>query len=272
MQNPAAHEPGSSEKPLAGQHAIVTGGSRGIGLAVAHELASMGAKLTLMGRDTTALESACAALRDRNSVECAGISVDMTAGEEAVAEAFKAAAQAMGRPSILVNNAGRGESAPFLKMDMAMWQRSLDLNLTGVFLGCRSVLQDMLTAGYGRIVNMASTTGLKGYPYISAYCASKHGVVGLTRALAMETARKGVTVNAVCPGYVETEMTGKTIINIMDKTGRKKEEARADLERINPQMRLIQPEEVASTVAWLCLPAQQSVTGQSIVIAGGEIM
>ena len=259
------------QKPLAGQHAIVTGGGRGIGAAIAGELAALGASLTLTGRNGERLEATAAALRERHGVRCQGLTADLT-DPEAVAVAFEKAAETFSPPSILINNAGRGASAPFTRTELDLWREMLDLNLTGVYLGCRQVLPAMLAAGHGRIVNVASTAGLRGYPYISAYCAAKHGVIGLTRALAAETASKGITVNAVCPGYVDTEMTRTTIANIQKKTGRSEEEARADLAALNPQGRLVEPGEVARAVAWLCLPGQESLTGQAIALAGGEIM
>jgi NAD(P)-dependent dehydrogenase (short-subunit alcohol dehydrogenase family) len=157
-------------------------------------------------------------------------------------------------------------------MDRDHWDRMLGINLTGVFLCCRAVLPGMLQRQFGRIVNIASTAGLRGYAYVAAYAAAKHGVIGLTRSLALETARRGITVNAVCPGYTETDMLERTIANIQAKTGRTAGEARAELTRSNPQDRLIQPEEVAAAVVWLCGPGTASVTGQSIVVAGGEVM
>ena len=153
-----------------------------------------------------------------------------------------------------------------------MWQRVIGVDLTGAFLCTRQVLRDMVNAGQGRVVNVASTAGLTGYPYVAAYCAAKHGVIGLTRALAREVARTGVTVNAVCPGYTDTEIVATTLTNIVAKTGRSREQALADIVAHNPQGRLITPEEVADAVAWLCLPSSASITGQSILVAGGELM
>jgi NAD(P)-dependent dehydrogenase (short-subunit alcohol dehydrogenase family) len=194
------------------------------------------------------------------------------ADADSVARAFATAAEQTGPVSMLVNNAGQAHSAPFLKTDAALWQRMLDVNLTGTFLCTQAALPAMLDAGWGRIVNVASTAGLIGYGYVSAYCAAKHGVIGLTRALALETAAKGVTVNAVCPGYTETDIVRDAVANIVGKTGRTEEQARAELAARNPQRRLVQPEEVADAVAWLCQPSAAAITGQAIPVAGGEVM
>ncbi len=186
--------------------------------------------------------------------------------------AFDAARGGFGPVHLLVNNAGQAHSAPFAKTSIELWRQMLDVNLTGSFLCSQAALPDMLAAGFGRIVNVASTAGLVGYQYVSAYVASKHGVIGLTRSLALELARKPVTVNAVCPGYTETDIVAGTIANIAAKTGRSAEQARAELTRSNPQGRLVQPQEVANAVAWLCLPGSEAITGQAISVSGGEVM
>jgi len=173
---------------------------------------------------------------------------------------------------ILINNAGQASSAPFLKTDAELWRRMMTINLDGTFHCIQEALPGMLAAGWGRIVNIASTAGLIGYPYVTAYCASKHGVIGLTRALALELAAKGVTVNAVCPGFTDTDIVKDAVANIVAKTGRTPEEARAQLAAQNPQKRLVQPGEVANAVAWLCLPGSDAITGQAIAVAGGEVM
>jgi len=249
---------------LADQHAVVTGGGSGIGAACAEALARAGARITLMGRDIARLEAQRDAMRAHDDVAC--ISVDVT-NEAAVDEAFARA----GPVDILVNNAGHAQAAPFTHTDAALWQRMLDVNLTGVFLCTRAALPSMLKRGHGRIVNVASTAGQIGYAYVAAYCAAKHGVIGLTRALAAEVATKGVTVNAVCPGYTETELLRASLDQIMSKTARGEQDARDALVRHNPQRRFVQPEEVANAVLWLCAPGSEAMNGQSISVSGGEV-
>lgn len=261
----------AAAKPLQSHHAVVTGGGRGIGAAVAAELAGMGARLTLMGRGGETLDTTATTLRDAYDANIRNITVDIT-DEGAIGTAFHQAADGLGPVSILVNNAGASESAPFTRTDLGLWSRMLDVNLTGVFLCSRAVVPAMLDAGGGRIVNIASTAGQIGYAYVSAYCAAKHGVIGLTRALARELATSGITVNAVCPGFTETDMTTEAVRNIREKTGRSDEQAKAALAKTNPQGRLIQPEEVARVVGWLVAPGAGAVTGQAISVSGGEVM
>lgn len=256
---------------LAGRHAVVTGGGRGIGAAVALELARLGADVTLMGRAVEPLNRVSADIRAECGVQTHVETVDVT-DERNVERSFRAAAETLGPPLLLINNAGIAGSAPFKRMDLAHWRQMLDVNATGTFLCTRQVVDGMLSNGWGRIVNVASVAALRGYAYIAAYAASKHAVLGLTRSLALELATTGVTVNAVCPGYTETEMLERTIDNILSKTRRTEEEARAELTRWNPQGRFIQADEVASAVAWLCLPSSASITGQAIAVAGGEVM
>jgi NAD(P)-dependent dehydrogenase (short-subunit alcohol dehydrogenase family) len=191
---------------------------------------------------------------------------------ESVKRAFESARERFGEITILVNNAGQAASAPFSKTDSDLWRRMMAINLDGTFHCTQAALPGMLAGGWGRIVNIASTAGLIGYGYVTAYCAAKHGVVGLTRALALEVATKGVTVNAVCPGYTDTDIVKETVANIAAKTGRTPEQAQAELTSRNPQKRLIRPEEVANAVAWLCLPGSEAITGQAIAVAGGEVM
>jgi NAD(P)-dependent dehydrogenase (short-subunit alcohol dehydrogenase family) len=248
---------------LAGKHAVVTGASRGIGLAVARSLLAQGARVTLMARDAAGLDAAARELGGGVAWQ----TVDVT--DPASVEAAFARAGAV---DILVNNAGQAVSSPFMRTDAATWQRMLDVNLSGAYHCVQAALPAMLAAGWGRIVNVASTAGLTGYRYVAAYCAAKHGLVGLTRALALELATRGVTVNAVCPGYTETDIVQDAVATIVRKTGRSEEEARAELASNNPQGRLVQPDEVAHAVAMLCMPAASAINGQAIAVAGGEVM
>ena len=259
------------ESPLAGRHAVVTGGGSGIGAAIADTLARLGADLTIMGRRIPVLEAHAATLASRHGTKVEAVALDVTR-QDSVEAAFRVAGGRLGHPAILVNNAGVAKAAPFSKTDPALWQEVLDVDLSGAYLCIRQTLPHMIKNGYGRIVNIASTAGLTGYPYLAAYCAAKHGLIGLTRALARETARTAVTVNAVCPGYTDTAIVEAALTNISAKTGRAPEQALAELVAHNPQGRLIQPSEVAETVGWLCLPSSASITGQNIVIAGGELM
>ncbi len=248
---------------MKGLHAVVTGGGSGIGATVAERLLAEGARVTLMGRNLERLHAQQQRLGDVVVLAC-------DVGDEAsVAAAFAAA----GAVDILVNNAGQVETAPLLKTSLETWQKLLQVNLTGTFLCSRAVLPGMLERRFGRIVNVASTAALKGYAYVAAYCAAKHGVLGLTRAMALELARKGdITVNAVCPGYTETDIVASAIANIQAKTGRTADAARAELAASNPQGRLVQPEEVAASVAWLARRDSAAVTGQAIAVCGGEVM
>jgi NAD(P)-dependent dehydrogenase (short-subunit alcohol dehydrogenase family) len=230
---------------LAGKRAVVTGGSRGIGAAIVRALEGHGAKVTSVHRAT----------------------VDV-ADADAVARAF----ERIGPSDILINSAGAASSASFVKTDRELWRRMIAVNLDGTFHCMQAVLPGMVKSGWGRIVNIASTAGLVGYRYVSAYCAAKHGVIGLTRAVALEVAANGVTVNAVCPGYTDTDMVRETIARIVERTERTSEQALADIVSHNPQGRLVRPDEVANTAVWLCLPGSESITGQAIAVAGGEVM
>jgi NAD(P)-dependent dehydrogenase (short-subunit alcohol dehydrogenase family) len=252
---------------LAGRHAVVTGASRGIGAVIAAALAADGARVSLFARDAAALERIAEPLGPDRALAAAADVTDAAA----VARAFAAARARFGAVHILINNAGQAQSAKFTDTDPALWERILAVNLTGTYLCSREAVPDMLKAGFGRIVNIASIAGLRGAAYISAYTASKHAVVGLTRALALEYATKNLTVNAVCPGYVDTDIVKGAIATIRGKTGRSESEALAALLATNPQRRLIEPREVAHAVLWLCRPGAESVTGQSIILSGGEV-
>lgn len=254
---------------LDGKHAVVTGGGSGIGAAIARALVDAGARVTLIGRDAAKLEAQRQELGQWNAIHCAGADVTRA---DAVEIALTSACDALGPVDVLINNAGQAQAAPFGKTDLGLWQRMLDVNLTGTFLCTRAVLPTMIERGFGRIVNVASTAGQIGYPYVTAYCAAKHGVIGLTRALALETATTGVTVNAVCPGYTDTPLLQESLDQVIAKTGRSASDARAALQRSNPQRRFIEPDEVAHTVLWLLMPESRSITGQSISISGGEVM
>ncbi len=241
-------------------HAIVTGGGTGVGADTAQRLAKAGYTVTIMGRSEGSLQS-----QDLPYQVC-----DVT-DRDAVKRAFDAARADNGPIDVVVANAGAAHSVPFAKMTPDDLTAMLDVNLTGVFNVWQEALPDMKAAGAGRMIAIASTAGLKGYPYVSGYCAAKHGVVGLTRALAIELAATGITVNAICPGFIETTMLDRSIANIVSKTGMTKEDAAKSLTKGNPQRRFIQTDEVAETVLWLCSDAARSVNGHALSISGGEI-
>jgi len=245
-------------------HALVTGGSRGIGREIARTLKSAGATVTIVGRDAVTLE---AAITERCADHMAVADVaDQDALNAAIADA--AARQPI---DILIANAGSAESAPFMKSDAALFRRMIDINVMGVVHATQAVLPAMKGQPYGRIVMIASTAGLKGYPYVSAYVAAKHAVVGLMRSLALELASTNVTANAVCPGFTDTDLVAGSIDTIMSKTGRSRAQAAAELAKHNPQGRLVTPQEVADAVLWLCGTGASAVTGQAIAVAGGEV-
>jgi NAD(P)-dependent dehydrogenase (short-subunit alcohol dehydrogenase family) len=245
-------------KPAAS--AIITGGAKGIGLAIARRLAADGAVVALIGRDAAALERAATELNARYAVADV---IDPTALRDAIA--------ALGPCDILVNNAGAALSKPFAKHTLDDFQSMLAINLLAAVAACGAVLPHMRAQNFGRIVNIASTAGLKGYHYVTAYVAAKHALVGFTRALALESVKHGITVNAVCPGFTDTDMTARSAANIATTTGRSKQAARDALAATNPAGRLVRPEEVADTVAFLCRAEASAITGQAIVVANGEL-
>jgi NAD(P)-dependent dehydrogenase (short-subunit alcohol dehydrogenase family) len=243
---------------LQGHHAIVTGGGTGIGAAIARALGAKGAKLTLVGRRREPLEEVCA-----GDFDALVAPADVTVREE-VDRAFDLAREAQGPITILVNNAGASAGMPFAKVTEALWRDLLAVNLDGMFHCCQSAIPDLLAAEAGRIVTVASMAGLHGFAYAAPYIAAKHGAVGLTRALAAEYARSNLRVNAVCPGFVATEMTVRSISNIAAKTGRSQDKAREELARLNPSGRLITAEEVAAAVLDLVVSERN---GEAVEIA-----
>jgi len=249
---------------VAGKHALVTGGGSGVGRAIALALAEAGVSVTICGRRIEPLQAVAGAHPDIHAM--AGDVTDQASMDRL----YEEAEAARGPIDIVVANAGIASSAPAAKTRLDDWQRMLDVNLTGAFLTVKPALAGMLERKAGRIVFVASVAGLKGYGYVAPYVASKHGVIGLMRALAVEFAKSSITVNAVCPGFVETEMLAESVARIVEKTGRSEEEARASLKAVNPQGRFIQPEEVAAAVLWLCSPGAASITGQAISVSGGE--
>jgi NAD(P)-dependent dehydrogenase (short-subunit alcohol dehydrogenase family) len=251
---------------LTGHHAVVTGAGSGIGRATAESLAEAGCQVTLIGRHVARL----AETADRIGDLAFAAPADVT-DADMLAAAMEAGRDRFGPIDILVNNAGAATSSPFLKTDADAFRAMLALNLEAPAEAARLVLPGMLTRRWGRIINVASTAGLKGYPYVSAYVAAKHGLVGLTRALALEVASKGVTVNAVCPGFTDTDLVARSIAAITGKTGRSEEDARAALSASNPQGRLITPDEVATTIVWLCGDGASGVNGTAVPVAGGEL-
>lgn len=250
---------------LAGKHALVTGGGSGIGAAIARALAAEGAALSLVGRRKAPLEAMAKELPKATAVVA-----DITNGTECKAMA-ETARKAHGPVDIVIANAGMALSAPAAKIAAAHWDEMIGVNLTGAFNTVQSSLADVTRQPGGRIVFVASTAGLKGYPYVAAYVAAKHGVVGLMRALSVELAAKGVTVNAVCPGFTDTPLLAGAVDNIVSKTGRSLDASRAELARDNPHGRLISPDEVAQTVLYLCAPSSGSVNGQAIAVTGGPV-
>ena len=250
---------------LAGRHALVTGGGRGIGRAIAAALSAAGASVTVVGRTERPLQDAAAA-----GHASGWIVGDVTSPDEMI-DHLRVIETVRGPVDILVANAGGAESAPFMETTPSQFRGMFELNVMGVVHAAQAVLGGMVERKFGRVVAIASTAGVKGYGYVSAYCAAKHAVVGLVRSLAIETARTGVTINAVCPGYTDTEMMRESVARIVEKTGRTPAEAEAAILKGNPLGRLVKPEEVAAAVLYLCSPAAAAVTGTTQMVAGGEI-
>ncbi len=251
---------GVSSAPLRSLTAVITGGAKGIGLAIARRLAADGAAITMIGRDAAALERVAGDLGARHAI------ADVTDRD-----ALREAMAALGPCDILVNNAGAAVSKPFLKHRPRDFQSMLAVNLLAAVTACQTALPAMRERRFGRIVNIASTAGLKGYAYVTAYVAAKHALVGFTRALALETVKDGITVNAVCPGFTDTDMVARSVATIAASSGRPPEEARELLARGNPAGRLVRPEEVAEAVAFLCRLDAGAMTGQAIAVACGEV-
>lgn len=247
-------------------HALVTGGGSGIGAAIAAMLDRAQVRVSLLGRTKSSLETTQASMKHK-----AGIAVGNITDADAVRNAVSELVSAHGPVRILINNAGAAESAAFDQTDHRLWQYMIETNLTGTFNVIQAVLGDLKAAGGGRIVNIASTAGLKGYAYVSAYTAAKHGVIGLTRALALELAGAAITVNAVCPGFTETPLLERSLGTIAEKTGLSETDARKQLNKVNPMNRFIEPDEVAAAALWLCQENAAAITGEAIAVDGGEL-
>jgi NAD(P)-dependent dehydrogenase (short-subunit alcohol dehydrogenase family) len=258
---------------LADRVALITGGGRGIGRAIAFAFAREGARVALLARTREQVVETALAISDECRADVATwVACDVSMSEH-IEPAFDHVSKVFGRrPDILVNNAGIAESSPFIKTKDEFWQRHLAVNLSGTFYCMRAALPEMIERGWGRIINISSIAGKTGAPYIAAYSASKHGVLGLTRSVALEAATKGVTVNAICPGYVDTDMTEHAVENITAKTGKSAEDARAVLEAMSPQRRLITSEEVAALALLLASHEGRGINGQAINVDGGSVL
>jgi len=250
-------------QPLSGKHALITGGGTGIGAATARWLAAQGAQVSLVGRRMEPLREVATGI----GKQAFATTADLT-DASAVEAAFGASRERFGRHDILVNNAGIARGGPFLRQTDEDWSAIFATNLFSIVTTTKLALPGMLEAGWGRVVNVASIAGLRGSPYTTAYTASKHALVGMTRSLALEVWKKGVTVNAVCPGYVDTPMTDQTVANIQKTTGRSEAEARAEIEKLGPRGRMLTSEEVASAIGWLCLDEQGAISGATVPVGG----
>ncbi|MDX2093717.1 MAG: SDR family oxidoreductase [Kofleriaceae bacterium] len=246
---------------LAGKRALITGGGRGIGAAIARALAGAGAHVVVAGRTRASIEEVAR--------ELCGTALELDLLDRKATDRVLAD---VGRVDVLVNNAGAAESASLERTTDELWDRILELDATAPFRVARAVVPGMVKAGWGRVINIASNAGVTGYGYTAAYCAAKHAMVGMTRALAIDLARTGVTINALCPGWVETQMSGEAVARIAAKTGRSREEAHASLANMSPQRRMIEPAEVAHTALMLCAHEARGIHGQALVIDGGAVL
>ena len=249
------------QQMLAGRLALVTGGGRGIGAACARALSNAGARVIVCGRDKAGVDAIAAEL---GGTAIVADLLDRASTDRMLAE--------VGKVDVLVNNAGVAESASLERTTDAIWDRVMELDATAPFRITRALVPAMVKAGWGRVVNIASNAGVSGYGYTTAYCAAKHAMVGMTRALAIDLGRTGVTINALCPGWVDTALAHEAVARIADKTKRSLADARATLEAMSPQRRMIQPEEVAHAVVMLCADASRGIHGQTIVIDGGAVL
>ncbi|MFL6678250.1 MAG: SDR family NAD(P)-dependent oxidoreductase [Burkholderiaceae bacterium] len=250
---------------------LVTGATRGIGAAIARALAGAGWHVTLAGRARAALDEVRVTLPIAEGMAHDCVELDVT-DAASVARAFAEVHARGGALHALVNNAGAVETGPMARLPHATWDRMLAVNLTGAFLCTQAALPPMIAARAGRIVNIASTAGQKGYAYCTAYAAAKHGVLGMTRSLALELAPQGLSVNAVCPGYTDTAIVRDGVAKIVAATGRSESDAMATFSQSSPLKRLVEPDEVAATVLWLCADAPAAYTGQAMSVSGGEVM
>lgn len=254
---------------LKSSHVLITGAGKGIGRAIALEMSQHASKLTLIGRNEKNLKEVQSLVEKNCTVQI--LECDITI-EKSVQATFAKAVSSFGPIAVLVNNAGQAQSASFQKTTLANLRAMLDVNLNGAFLCIQAVIEEMLKLKYARVINIASTAAQKGYPYVSAYVAAKHGVLGLTRSLALEFAKSRITFNAICPGFADTDIVSESLKTITAKTNISREDALQELVKNNPQLRLIAPDEVAQQVLWLCHDLSQSINGQALSIAGGEVM